>query len=298
MTQLTKILFIRKLNAPDSDRVDKIIQRISIGAMSYATFEIIQEFHLPLYKTCQDVLIISVGGDGTMLYAMRLAAQYNSVCTGFHAGKLGFLNDFGAETDEELESSVEKLLSIIRNFSQDYSSNIETRTSIQIKAINGITIQETIPPIAFNEISISRLYSDQMVDYDLYIDGLLAGNHKANSLLVSVPNGSTAYAMSAGGAIIYPTAEVIQLVPVAPATLSSRPLIIPMDNHTLNAPTTIQVVVNGPPDTSIRIDGNKISQYDQPITSLTIQKSNKAKILHSNQWNFFTTLTTKLGWYK
>lgn len=287
MTQITQIMFVRKLNAPNDELVNSIIGAITARAVE-KHYKIISQCDLGL--AAPTTLIISVGGDGTMLFAMRLAARHHCVCTGFHAGHLGFLNDFGSDTS--LEGSIDSLFDIIQD-SDKLRMHTEERSSISILGINDKIVQPH-EALALNEIALSRIYSDQILKYTLNINGRNVGTHRANGVLISTPTGSTAYALSAGGAVVYPNAEVIQIVPVAPNTLSSRPLIIPMyakDNY----PTTIKVTIHDA-DNSIRVDGTK-APYGDKIETIVMQPVLKTRVLHSPSWNFFNTLTNKLGWY-
>lgn len=287
MTQITQLMFVRKLNAPNDELVNSIISAITARAIE-KHYKIITEHQVGLSEPT--LLIISVGGDGTMLYAMRLAAKHHCLCTGFHAGHLGFLNDFGSDTS--LEESIDVLFDIIQD-SAKIHLHTEERSSISVLGINDIPVQPH-DALALNEIALSRIYSDQILQYTLNINGRNVGTHRANGVLISTPTGSTAYALSAGGAVVYPNAEIIQIVPVAPNTLSSRPLIIPMyvkDGY----PTTIKVTIHDS-DNSIRVDGTKTA-YGDSIKSIVMQPVLKTRILHSPTWNFFNTLTNKLGWY-
>ena len=290
MNAIDNIYFVRKLNAPDNPIVHDLIAAITIKAAEHGINIIptLPEDVLELRNL--KTLVISVGGDGTMLQAMRISSKYSCACTGFHAGKLGFLNDFSATTN--IDDSIHQLFQLLTDQVIFYSY-LENRIPIRVSLLNNV--RSTInPPLSFNEVAISRLYSDQILEYDLCIDGEYLGTHRSNSLLISTPTGSTAYSLSAGGSIILPHAEVLQIVPVAPNTLASRPLIIPIRHgHNL-----VQVDVKPLNiDAAMRIDGMKIELHEQ-LTSITVEAGPVATILHNPKWSFFNTLATKLGWLK
>ena len=289
---LNHICFVRKLNAPDTPEVNNLIERITVLAEQY-NIKIVNERQLVPH----DTLIISVGGDGTMLHAMRLSANAMVVCTGFHAGNLGFLNDFSAVNN--VTQSINALFDMLTDRTL-YEANLESRTALRVSLFNDIEVNTVDFPISFNDIAVSRMSSDQILEYELLVNGDSIGTHKANSILVSTPTGSTAYSLSAGGSIILPTANVIQIVPVAPNTLASRPLIIP-DRQDDGTP--VEIIVRPKPSieyTSLRIDGRKpmITNVDQIYEVRITMNSMKARILHNPNWNFFNTLATKLGWLK
>lgn len=288
MPLITKILFVRKLNAPTNEQVSNIIQAISMRAIA-GGIEIVDESSITLAEPT--LLIVSVGGDGTMLYAMRLAAKHHCLCTGFHAGHLGFLNDFAS--DEDINGAVDTLFDVLGDTWKMHTYT-EERMSISVLSMNGFPMEPS-KSLALNEVAVSRVYSDQLLEYTLNINGQNVGTHRANSILISTPTGSTAYALSAGGAIVYPSSSVLQLVPVAPNTLSSRPLIIPMFTQD-NYPTTISISIHGG-DASVRVDGTKPTFNGDEITQLVMQPVLATRILHSPKWNFYNTLTNKLGWF-
>ena len=296
-TNPIKICIVRKLNDPFNLDINMFVDNIHQAAKDLG-YIVIEESDLSPASPNQ--FILSVGGDGTMLHAMRLSEKYNAICTGFHAGNLGFLNDFDLADYTIHPIQIHTLMS--RFDEQEWlTENIEYRYSLRVCGYhhNSSVVEREIPDLAhaFNEISISSISSDTILKYDMIINGDFAGHHRANSVLVSPPNGSTAYSLSAGGALIDPSAKVIQIVPVAPNTLTSRPIIVPMfSEYTL--PVVIEIHLDNGFNKVVRIDGRQTFDIepDNLSKSIVIEAAGYAQVLHNPFWSFYETLTAKLGW--
>ena len=232
-----------------------------------------------------DTLIVAVGGDGTMLEALRRSAASGAVALGVNLGNVGFLTEISVIRDA-VDGSLAPLMRQI--FSQEIDTFVEYRTIL--------TTSPAPDHLACNEISVSHLHSDTMITYHLRVGRISAGIHKANSILISTPTGSTAYSLAAGGALMMPDMEAIQIVPVAPLTLTSRPLMVGSDCR-----ITIEAWGGG---ISVRSDGQTISVADQSFTADTpyvievYAFPTRAKMLHLAGWNYFNVLSSKLGWIK
>lgn len=268
---------VRKLNSESDPIVQAVARAVEqTAAANHVRVVDIEDIH-------PSTLIVAVGGDGTMLQAMRLAAQHDATSLGINLGHLGFLTELSIQ---DCRPSLEHVIgSILTN---SIPTHVEERT-VLATSLSDATL-------ACNEVSVSQLYSDSMITYHLRVGQISAGIHKANSILVSTATGSTAYSLSAGGALMMPDLDAIQIVPVAPMTMTSRPIIV--------GPTsiiTLEVWGNG---IAVRNDGQILVSNDQAFTKsgpFTFQIRSyirKAKILHLDEWNFFNVLTEKLGWIK
>lgn len=273
-TQFTSVHIVPKLNASNDPSITTVVNLI-VDTASRLNVKVIGPTNV-----YEDTLVIAVGGDGTMLEAMRVAARANAAAIGINLGRIGFLTDISVQ--EHLSHAVAAaLLRLTDTF-------IEQRTLLETSHTD---------TLAVNEVSVSQLYADSMITYRLLIGNVDAGVHRANGILVATPTGSTAYSLSVGGALMMPEMDAIQIVPVAPSTMTSRPIIVP-------STTPIELHVWGG-NVTIRADG-QIAQSPgetwQPPTKdnpykVTIKPyKNKAKILHFAGWNFFDVLTEKLGW--
>lgn len=267
---------IPKLNSEDDPKVQSVLEVIRKTATQMGSYEVIPADIRP------NTLIIAVGGDGTMLEAMRVSANTGATAIGVNLGRVGFLTEFNNQ----------KYLAhaMAAAFTLRTETFVEERMLLQPQ-IGGA-------PRAVNEISVSQLYADSLITYRLHIGDMDAGVHRANGILVATPTGSTAYTLSVGGALMMPEMDAIQIVPVAPATMTSRPIIVPS-----NTPIELQVWGG---DITVRADGQIIdpipgvtraaSTKDNPYCLRICASGRKAKILHFADWNFFDVLTEKLGW--
>jgi NAD+ kinase len=148
---------------------------------------------------------------------------------------------------------------------------------------------------ALNDFVISCTLSDTTMQYSLMVHDGFAGNHLANGVIISTATGSTAYALSVGGAIIMPSLDVMQVVPIAAQTLTSRPLIV---SGSGGVSIKFQNIEDRP--VTVRADGNPIDvEFNQKnvFGFVDIKTSNYVvKLLHHHSWNHFDILTQKLGW--
>lgn len=272
------IHIVRKLNAPYSPRVIEVVDMIVRAA---------ENNNLTRAECISTTtLVIAVGGDGTMLEAMRLAQPVGALAIGINLGNVGFLTDvtFSDNGTCNLIGRLDKLFSTSR---PDHYFD-EKRMMLRAKSDD-----DQVDMVAGNEISISGDKSDSMIRYRLWIDGVDAGIHRANSILISTPTGSTAYSLSVGGALVMPGMFAMQIVPVAPMTLTSRPIIVSGEN-------TIRVDVWGS-DIAVKRDGGDRVVVDsdlEPYTITVYATDNTVRVVHAHSWNFFDVLTEKLGWMR
>jgi NAD+ kinase len=152
-------------------------------------------------------LLVSVGGDGTMLGALRLVARDPVPVLGVNAGRLGFLVE--VEPDD-LDAALDR----IENF--DYT--IETHAAAVLSDGN----EEMV---AFNDIALARVPGEGVVSAGLTIAGRAAGNYRCDAVVIATPSGSTAYSYSAGGPIVSPALDAAIISPVAPLSGIARPLV-------------------------------------------------------------------------
>jgi NAD+ kinase len=288
-----KIHIVQKLNAADDPNVrsvssmikDTIIQR-AVLVDDRQSIRLIDHT-----KIDENTLVIAVGGDGTMLEAMRFAHNKNATATGINLGNVGFLTDF--PNDDDLQKSIEFLIDF-RNLHPT-----EERICLCYHLIdkNLLPYKEAKfdlgPCVSFNEFVISNEYSDHLIKYNLYIGDRCAGVYRANALIIGTPTGSTAYSLSVGGGLLLPTLEAMQIVPVAPVSLTSRAIIIPSQEQ-----VSLSIETQG--HWILKSDGRTIGIFDNnqfTDTQLVITQSpTKVKILHHKDWSFFDMLTQKLGW--
>lgn len=273
----TSIFLVPKLNAAKDPTILRIVDLITDTAerLNVRIIEGRTDTELG-----ENTLVVAIGGDGTMLEAMRIAAEANATAIGVNLGRIGFLTDISLE--EHLTHAIAAALLCL------------TDTFVEERILLKTSINSTL---AVNEVSVSRLYADSMITYQLRVGNVDAGVHRANGILVATPTGSTAYSLSVGGALMMPDMKAIQIVPVAPSTMTSRPIIVP-------ARMPIELLVWGG-DVTVRADGqivdttqegDKVPTRDNPYRLTIAPYKHTANILHFDGWNFFDVLTEKLGW--
>lgn len=284
------IVLVKKLNAPNSQAVQIVVADV----VSYAQTSNIPVFVYgddPWEKIVKAIgnlptpIVIAIGGDGTVITAAKLAWELGAPVLGFNLGKVGFLADFCPKSVRQtLDAALtNKLVQ-------------ECRGTIKFKSDQALGIS----CVAVNDIVISCENSDTSLQYDLLVGNAFAGTHTANGVIFSTPTGSTAYALAVGGSIIMPSMqEVMQIVPVAAQTLSSRPLIVPSYPG-----ATIKFLVTKDRPVTVRVDGIIAAKFSNPeeapnYVSVEVEKHHNAiRLLHHDNWNHFKALTEKLGWNK
>jgi NAD+ kinase len=221
-------------------------------------------------------LMVVFGGDGTMLRVAREIAGSRTPMLGINIGGLGFLT---AVPSSELHQALNHVWSGEFKF--------ESRALIQASGtFNG----EHIEHRALNDIVISRGIASRLIELDVRVDGESLTRYRCDGLIFSSPTGSTAYSLAAGGAVAFPTADVMSLTPICPHTLSNRSLILPMSS-------TVEIkVVTPKPATILSADGQMVAQLTTG-NLITIRRSRRAvRLMHLAGSSFCGTLRKKLHW--
>src|SRR5665213_1534826 len=162
---------------------------------------------------CTDLLIV-LGGDGTLLSAARLAAEFRVPILAVNLGGLGFLTTV---PQDEIYSILEELFAGKHRVSERVMLDAEI-----VRAGNVIRRQ-----IALNDAVLNKAALARIMDLELRVDGEYVTTYKSDGLIISTPTGSTAYSLAAGGPIVYPSVEAFVVSPICPHTLTNRPLVIP-----------------------------------------------------------------------
>ena len=221
-------------------------------------------------------LALVFGGDGTMLRVARETAGSRTPILGINIGGLGFLT---AVPSAELPQALKRVW--------HGEFKLESRALIQATGrCSGQLIEQT----ALNDIVISRGIASRLIELDVRVDGDPLTRYRCDGLIISSPTGSTAYSLAAGGAVVFPTADVFALTPICPHTLSNRSLILPLTS-------TIEVRVISPkPPTILSADGQVLSELSAGDL-ITVRRSRKAvRLMHLAGSSFCETLRRKLHW--
>lgn len=223
-----------------------------------------------------DVVVV-LGGDGTFLGVSRLVHENNIPIVGVNLGALGFLAEF---TQDEVYTIMERILT------GDYE--VEEREMIQASVYKGG--RKIDDYIVLNDLVINNGPVSRVVDLSIYIDNSRVTTLKADGIILSTPTGSTAYSLSAGGPIVYPTLPVILITPICPHLLTNRPLVIPSNSE-------IKVkVLTDTQNTYLTADGQigvTINVGDEVILR---RAESTVKLVKSPFRDYFSILKTKLMW--
>jgi NAD+ kinase len=222
-----------------------------------------------------DALVV-LGGDGTFLSAAREATMHSTPLLGVNLGSLGFITEVALD---EMEGALDELLK--------GSFVMEERMMLELEIGSGRNKRNAV---ALNEVVFGKKVPTKMVEASLSINGQHVTSYRADGLIISTPTGSTAYAISCGGPILYPTLDAILICPISPHTLSNRPLVIPGDD-------VIEIaVMEGQRDVSATLDGH-IRLDINHRERITVRRSAKtARIIKVPGRTHFDTLRNKLGW--
>lgn len=222
-------------------------------------------------------LLISIGGDGTILRAITYVSNLAIPIIGINTGRLGFLATI---QNNRIESAIDSI------FEGNYKISERSLLCVETNPENEDLTQLNF---ALNEIAISRKNTTSMITVETHLDGEYLTSYWADGLIVSTPTGSTGYSLSCGGPVISPAAKSFAITPIAPHNLNARPLIIP--DH-----TQIQLKVDGREDFYlISLDSRIATLHNSTI--VTIKKADfKIKMIELYSESFIDTLRKKLLW--
>ena len=222
-------------------------------------------------------IIISLGGDGTLLSLVGMLRNYDLPIMGVNLGGLGFLTEF---TIDSLFRGLDKVIE------DDFT--VENRIALQgIVIRNGEKFAEHT---ALNDVVITHEKLARLITIKAFFDETHITTYQADGLIICTPTGSTAYSLSAGGPIVEPTLDAILLTPICPHTITNRPILVPGDRK-------IGIVL---PESGrgaiMTIDGQTGVAIEKDDV-IEVQRSTKRiKLIKSPETSFFGVLRDKLGW--
>lgn len=220
-------------------------------------------------------VIVSFGGDGTMLHTAYELRGTRTPLLGLNLGKLGFLAEFEMNDVPELVKELKE-----NNFVID-----------ERMTLCGLNIEEPQKKLyAINDIVIDKGRWPKMIELTVKVDDDYVSTFNADGIIVATPTGSTGYSLSAGGPIVNPKTDVITLSPISPHTLTMRPIVLSSNQKIVISVTSSEEKVQ------VNCDGQRVHLYDLPVT-LEIYKSDKpVRLVHSNRTSYFEILRNKLFW--
>jgi NAD+ kinase len=221
-------------------------------------------------------LAVVVGGDGTMLGIGRQLARYGTPLIGINQGRLGFI------TDIPLDGYRDALPQMLAGA---YEEDLRSLMHGEVMR-GGACVFDTY---AMNDVVVNRGTAASMVELRVEVNGHFVANHRADGIIVATPTGSTAYALSAGGPLLHPLVPAWVLVPIAPHTLSNRPIVVA-------DPVEIAIEVVGGRDASASFDMQSITSLHHGDRILVRRSDYRVRFLHPSGWCYFDTLREKLYW--
>jgi NAD+ kinase len=222
-------------------------------------------------------LLISIGGDGTILRAATLVRNSGVPILGINAGRLGFLATVQKENiDSFLQFVIDKKYSISKRTLLGLDCSPENEA---IKEIN----------FAMNEITVSRKDTTSMITIETYLNDEFLNSYWADGLIISTPTGSTGYSMSCGGPILTPEVKSLVITPIAPHNLNARPLVIPDD-------TEIKLRVTGREDQYLVSLDSRVTTVKNESVLIIKKNPFEINMIEIPEETFLKTLRNKLLW--
>ena len=249
-----------------------VLEKETAGLVPAASVAVARKSDLP----GQVDLLIVLGGDGTLLSMARAVGDLGVPILGVNLGGLGFLT---ATTLDEMLPALDTLLAD--------GMEIEERMMLGARLVRGG--QVIGEHLALNDVVITKSAMSRIIDLAVSVGGRHAISYRADGLIISTPTGSTAYNLSAGGPILFPTMDAVVLTPIAPHTLSNRPIVVPGAQR-------IDVALLAEQDVMLTMDG----QVGVPLRERDVVQVEKAaariRLVRFPQKDFFSVLRTKLKW--
>jgi NAD+ kinase len=219
-------------------------------------------------------LLISIGGDGTMLNTAYLAKDCKTALLGINMGKLGFLAEFERKKISELVKAI-----------KNEEFYIEERISL-IASTNSVVNSELF---AVNDLVIDRGRWPKMIKLTLSIDEREVSTFSADGIIIATPTGSTGYSLSTGGPIISPSTDAITLSPISAHTLNMRPLV-------LSGHQKLKIEVESQSQIQISADGQRVHSFHSPLIVEISRYNSNLKLFHLKSFNYYELLRKKLFW--
>lgn len=222
-------------------------------------------------------LVVSVGGDGTLLTAARHLVDYGIPLVGINLGRLGFLADVTMTgLDEHLKGIFEGNFSVEKRFLLEGEIHLQGKTPVH--------------HIALNDIILHSHQSISMIEFEVFSNNQQINKQRADGLIVATPTGSTAYSLSGGGPIMHPSLDALALVPICPHTLSNRPIVLPA-NQQIEIRLTKRNMGG-----RLSFDGISQAIFEYGDCIRIKRYAREITLLHPADYDYFHILRAKLKW--
>lgn len=242
---------------------------LNTGLLNY------QALDVPAIGATCDLALV-VGGDGTMLGIGRQLARYGVPLVGINQGRLGFI------TDVPLEEYRDKLDAILHG---EFEEDARSLMAASVWRDGRCVFEAT----ALNDVVVNRGGVASMIELRVEVDGHFVANQRADGLIIASSTGSTAYALSAGGPLLHPAIDGWVMAPIAPHTLSNRPIVLPA-----HCEVAVEIVTGR--DASANFDMQSLTSLMHGDRIVVRRSEHTLRLLHPKGWSYFDTLRKKLHW--
>nr|WP_321265594.1 NAD(+)/NADH kinase [uncultured Sulfurimonas sp.] len=218
--------------------------------------------------------LVTLGGDGTLISAVRRSFEYNIPVLGVYAGSLGFLADVDLDELDEF----------VNNMTQN-KIRVDERSVLEVRIVSQ---NDERKMYAFNDMVLTRPSVSNMIHIETLVDKKAFNTYYGDGVVVSTPTGSTAYNISAGGPVLFPLSKVFVLTPICPHSLTQRPVVLPGEFSIEMKTQKLRALVI--------IDGQDMHELE-PGQSVHLKLAMKrARLIHREEFNYFDVLKKKLNW--
>jgi len=277
---MIKNVYIRTRPGADSGISDSMMVAVGDAIRDMGLYVLMQKDEITT-----ESLVLALGGDGTMLSAIHIASTSGAYVAGFNYGNLGYLVPSKVRNVKELVHELSSLIYDINTF--DHEKNYKV-TNYRLPLLIWDKKGQRGKHVAVNDFYFVPSANGSAADFEVMI-GSDQSNFKTKSsgMVVSTPLGSTGLALSAGGSILSPNSGVLEVVPMLPHTLTSRPIIVP---------NTDTIVVSWDRKVDVFADGRQIDSFGEGSVVLKCKKR-KINLIQPSDWDFFENLKNKMRWH-
>jgi len=276
--KISKNIFLELLSISKSENIILLIEKKYNSILLHKSE--ISHTH-KLFSTYEDLdstvdLMITIGGDGTLLRSITFVRDLGIPIIGINTGRLGFLATLNQEL---LNVELKKILK--------GEFKIEERSLLEVRVNNNDDFSDF--NFALNEVSVGRKNTTSMIEIKTTLNGEYLNTYWAYGLIVSTPTGSTGYSLSCGGPIMTPSSQTFSITPIAPHNLNARPLVISDE-------IKIELSVEGREETHLLSLDSRINSLKNNVKSKIKKANYKIKLASFQNNSFYKTLRSKLLW--
>ena len=221
-------------------------------------------------------LAVVIGGDGTLLAAARNLVRHHVPVVGVNLGRVGFMTDIG---HRDMQDGIGAIL--------EGKYRIKERTLLDAEILRGR--ESILRTLALNDAVVSKGAQGRLIEFELLLDGEFVYSLRADGMIVATPTGSTGYALSAQGPILHPAVPAFALVPLAPHTLSARPV-------SVSDKSVIEIHLKHAQEARAHFDGLALADLKDDDRVVLKRSADTVRFVHPPGYRYFATLREKLGW--